>query len=185
MSAFIKFTIIQYINNDLNLIGGEKITNYMQLMKWILSEQAIMHLPVLWMALNGHWDEKNNIFLIVDYIKCRYGIDFLKYKEGYCLTRMAKHSLRQIRKSIANAMDKEYGLALQKSSLEHKQEGKSWNRKRKLGEWHDKYIFWRHGNASKNKFNNYCDSKKGLEKHKVSIDKVDTSLKKEPSMNIL
>ena len=121
----------------------------------------------------------------MDCTKCRHGIDFLKHEEGCCLTRMAKHSLGQIRKPIANAMDKEYGLALQKSSQEHKQEGESWNLKRKLGKWHDKHIFWRHGDTSKNKFNDYCDGKKGLEKHKAKIDKVDALLKKEPSMNIL
>ena len=46
---------------------------------------------------------------------------------------MEKYSIRQVKKPIANAMDKEYGLTLQKLSQEHKQEGKSWNLKQKLG----------------------------------------------------
>ena len=38
-------------------------------------------------------------------------------------------------------MDKECELALQKSSAEHEQEGKTWNVKRKLGGWCEKRIF--------------------------------------------
>ena len=184
MHVCTKYQITQYINISLKLMGGEKIANCMQLVKWILSPQAITNVPTLWMALNGYWDDNNNIFLIVQCIKCRCGIDFLKFKEGYCLTRMAKYCIGQIRKPIANKMDDEYGLSLQKSSNEHEQEKKSWNKKRKKGEYHEKFKFWRSGNASKNKCNDYC-RKHGLIDHMVDIDEVDTTLKEEPSADIL
>ena len=175
---------MQHISSALSLIGGEKLTNCMQLMKWALSEQATTHLPASWIALNGYWDDKGNAFLIAGCMKCRHRIDFLKRKEGFCLTRMAKHSICQIKKPIANAMDKEYELALQKSSAEQKQEGMTWNIAQKLGEWHKKHIFWRHRNASENEFNNCC-GKKGLEKHEVKVDKAGASLKEEPRIGIL
>ena len=46
------------------------------------------------------------------------------------------------------------------------------------------FIDFRHGNASKNKFNDYCD-KNGLEEHKVGIDEVDTSNEVLPTLDFL
>ena len=154
------------------------------LVKWILSPQAMLNLPISWQALNGYWDNKQHMFLLVEHAKCRYGIDFLKFEEEHCIIKMGKHSIYQVKKPIANAIDKECSLTWQELSDKHKQEGKSWSLKRKPGVCKDDFITFRHRNTSKHKFNQCCD-KYGLENHKVEIDEIDISYEKEPSKDIL
>ena len=142
----------------------------------MLSPQATLNLPISWQILCRHWDNKCNLFLLVEHAKMRCGIDFLKFEEEDCMLRMRKHSLYQARKLIANDMEKKDGLTLQKSSEKHKQERRKWPLKRKPGLCKEDFIKFRHGNSSKNKFNKYCDQN-GLENHKVKIDEGDASKK--------
>ena len=57
--------------------------------------------------------------------------------------------------------------------------------KRQKGVFNDLFIHFRDGNASKIKFNKWCD-KEGLEdKHKWDIEEVDTSAKVKPNVGNL
>ena len=81
--------------------------------------------------------------------------------------------MRQIRIKASNLIEDACGLSLQKSSKDHKVEGKSWSLKRKSGEFKDSFICWRNGNASKIKFNAFCDDHY-IENKKVEIEEVES-----------
>ena len=57
-------------------VGTKRINNFDEEMKWILSREAIVHLAELWFVTCGHWDNKQNISVIVTVIKCYFGIDY-------------------------------------------------------------------------------------------------------------
>jgi len=138
----------------------------------------------LWFVIYGYWDDKKNIAKFVEIIKCYFGIDFKDYTQSGCIYILLLHRLRQIQKYLSNEMNKKHGLTLQKSSNKHKIPGKNWSMKRVPGEFKNDFIFWRHGNASQLKFNNYCD-KHNLQERRVEIEEVDTSIKILPNVEDL
>ena len=69
-------------------------------------------------------------------------------------------------------MNELHGLTLQKSLKNHKVPGKKWSMKREKGVFNELFIHFRDGNASKIKFNGWCD-KEGMEdKCKWDIEEV-------------
>ena len=89
-----------------------------------------------------------------------------------------------MRKRVSNLMEDPHRLSLQKSTKEHKVEDKSWSMKRKLGENKDSFRYWRNGNASKIKFNAFCDEH-DIENETVEIEEADASTKIAPNRELL
>ena len=62
--------------------------------------------------------------------------------------------------------------------------GKNWSVKRKLHAFKKEFIKFRDGNASKVKFNEWCDAS-SLKDYKVDIEEADTSKMIEPNVSFL
>ena len=162
-----------------------RLTNWDQAMQWILSKQGIICLKELWYSVHGYWENKKNLAKFVQGAKNYFGIDFQDYTQDGCIGRLLLHHLGQRRKTVSNAMNELHGLTLQKSSKKHKVPGKKWSVKREKGVFNELFIHFRDGNASKIKFNGWCD-KEGMEdKYKWDIEEVDTSSKVIPNVGNL
>ena len=180
----IRMTMLHVANTMLNLIGAQRLNNFDDFQDYLETRNAILNLQSIWHVLFGHWDSKEELFKAVEKIKILFGIDFQDYDQGGFILILIKHCLRQIRKRAANIMNAKYGLTLQKSATNHKQEGKNWSLKRKPGQYKDDFIHWRNGNASKSKCNAFCDKEK-IPQIKVKMDKVNTSNKVKPNWEML